>query len=370
MKKRIWKATMKIILIVIIIAVAILVAGFLFVNFYPSIGRLPDKETKARYASITSLFYDDRFHNENETSVMTDGQSLSGDRRTPSEMIKAEKPTYEEHGAPGELTFTWFGHSSSMLQLGDRNILIDPVLGKYSSPVTFTGVKRYSECPVSVDTLPPIDVLFISHDHYDHLDYATIKGIDNKVANYIVPIGVDVILESYGVSSDKITALYWWEDTTIDGINYTLTPSQHFSGRNPLKQNPTLWSGLFMRDDSHSVYYTGDGGYYDVFGQVYEKLGAPDLMLAEDGQYDPTWSSIHMMPEETVQAALDAHATWLIPVHWGTFVLANHSWDDPAVRATEAAKENGQNIATPRIGQTVNYDDISSFTERWWESIR
>ena len=117
-------------------------------------------------------------------------------------------------------------------------------------------------------------------------------------------------------------------------------------------------------------YYTGDGGYYDVFGQVYEKLGAPDLMLAEDGQYDPTWSSIHMMPEETVQAALDAHATWLIPVHWGTFVLANHSWDDPAVRATEAAKENGQNIATPRIGQTVTYDDILSFTEHWWESIK
>ena len=256
-----------------------------------------------------------------------------------------------------------------MVQLGDKNILIDPVLGKYSSPVSFTGVKRYSECPVSIDTLPFIDVLFISHDHYDHLDYETIKGIDVKTGHYVVPLGVDVILESFGVSPDKITALFWWENTLIDGITYTLTPSQHFTGRNPLKGNRTLWGGLFMQNSSHSIYYTGDGGYYDVFRQVNDKLGAADLMIAEDGQYDNAWASIHMMPEETVQAALDAKAAWLIPVHWGTFVLANHSWDDPVIRATNAAKEKGQNISTPRIGQTVAYEDISSYTEHWWESI-
>ena len=367
--KRFIKMILKIILVILAAVAVIVVLGLLFVNFYPSIGRLPDKETRARYAAITSLFYDDQFHNENETTLMTEGRGASSDRRTPAGMIKAEKPTYEEHAAPGELTFTWFGHSSFMLQMGDRNILADPVLGKYSSPVTFTGVKRYSECPVTADTLPPIDVLFISHDHYDHLDYATLKKLDAKTGHYIVPLGVDVILESYGISSDKITALYWWESTDIDGINYTLTPAQHFTGRNPLKGNRTLWGGLFMKDDVHTVYYTGDGGYYDVFSQVYDRLGASDLIIAEDGQYDAAWSSIHMMPEETVQAAMDAHSTWLIPVHWGTFVLANHSWDDPAVRATATAKEMGQNIATPRIGQTVTYDDISSFTEHWWESV-
>lgn len=359
----------KIVLALFILVVLIVILAFLFLNFYPSVGKLPNKDDAARYASMTSLYYDNQFHNENNyISVMTDGQDSKSDRRTPETMIKAEKPTYEEHADAGELTFTWFGHSSSMVQLGDKNILIDPVLGKYSSPVSFVGVKRFSECPVTVDTLPPIDVLFISHDHYDHLDYGTIKGIDEKTEHYIVPLGVDVILKSYGVSADKITALNWWENTDIDGITYTLTPSQHFTGRNPLKGNRTLWGGLFMKDDSHTVYYTGDGGYYDVFGCVYENLGAADLMIAEDGQYANAWASIHMMPEETVQAAIDANAKWLIPVHWGTFVLSNHSWDDPAIRVTNAAQEKGQNIATPRIGQTVDYEDISTYTEHWWES--
>ena len=367
--KRLIKMIIKIILVILLGIAVVAILGLFFVNFYPSIGKLPDKETRVKYASITPLFYDDQFHNEKETALMTGGQGIVSDRKTPAETIKAEKPTYDEHADRGELTFTWFGHSSFMLQLGDRNILVDPVLGKYSSPVTFTGVKRYSECPVSADTLPPIDILFISHDHYDHLDYATIRAVDAKTDHYIVPLGVDVILKSYGVSADKITALYWWEDISIDGITYTLTPSQHFTGRNPLKGNRTLWGGLFMKDDTHTVYYTGDGGYYDVFGQVYEKLGAPDLMLAEDGQYDAAWSSIHMMPEESVQAAIDSHASWLIPVHWGTFVLANHSWDDPVIRATAAAQDKGQAIATPRIGQTVDFDEISSFSERWWESV-
>lgn len=355
--------------IILILIAVIAILTLLFLSFYPSIGELPDKENAAQYASMTPLYYDNKFHNENEISVMTGKQGSKSDRRTPATMIKAERPTYNEHAGAGALTFTWFGHSSSMVQLGNKNILIDPVFGKYSSPVSFTGVKRFSECPVTADALPPIDVLFISHDHYDHLDYGTIKLINEKTGHYIVPLGVDVILESFGVSADKITALNWWEDIRIEGITYTLIPTQHFTGRNPLKGNRTLWGGLFMQDNAHSVYYTGDSGYCDVFGRVRDKLGAVDLIIAEDGQYDNAWASIHMMPEETVQAAIDINAAWLIPVHWGAFVLSNHSWDDPAIKATNAAKEKGQNIATPRIGQTVNYENISSFTEHWWESV-
>ena len=359
----------KIIFVLLALVAIIAILTLLFLNFYPSIGKLPDKDAAARYASITPLYYDNQFHNEKRITVMTGSQGSKSDRRTPATMIMAEEPTYEDHAEPGVMTFTWFGHSSSMIQLGDKNILIDPVLGKYSSPVSFAGVKRFSECPVSVATLPTLDVLFISHDHYDHLDYETIKGIDAKTEHYIVPLGLDVILESYGVASNKITALNWWDETVIDGVTYTLTPSQHFTGRNPLKGNRTLWGGLYMQDDAHTVYYTGDGGYYDVFKRVYDKLGAVDLIIAEDGQYDNAWATIHMMPEETVQATIDVNAKWLIPVHWGTFVLSNHSWDDPVIRATNTAKEKGQNIATPRIGQTVSYEDIASFSEHWWETI-
>ncbi len=362
------KILLKIIIVILIIVILILVATLLFLRFWPSVGATPDKAHQREYAK-SDLFYDKQFHNENEIQLMAGKQDEASDRRFPSEMIKVETPTFSEHGNKGEITFTWLGHSSSLLQLGDKNVLIDPVLDKYSSPVTFTGVKRYSQCPVTVETLPEIDVLFISHDHYDHLEYQTIKGIDAKTGHYIVPLGVDVILESYGVAKEKITALNWWEDVTIDNVNYTLTPGQHFTGRDPFRRNRTLWGGLYMNDGSHKVYYTGDTGYYDVFERVYEKLGSVDLMIAENGQYDSAWPSVHMLPEQTVQAARDVHADWLVPVHWGTFCLCNHSWDEPVIRSTAEAKAQGQNIATPRIGQTVNYNDIESYNERWWESI-
>ena len=329
MKKRKMRKGVKILLIVLgsIVGLCLLVAvaGLLFLTFWPSVGKMPGKKEQEAYAKKSELYYDKKFHNEIDFTVMTGKQDATSDRKVPKEQLKAVNPTYAEHGQEGGLVITWIGHSSTLLQLGTSNILIDPVLGNRSSPVSFVGPKRFSECPVTVESLPEIDVLFISHDHYDHLEYATIKDIDAKVKRYIVPLGVEVILKGWGVSEDKITALNWWEEVTLDNVMYALTPSLHYTGRNPLKANSTLWGGLFMNDGSHKVYYTGDGGYYDVFTRVYEKYGEADLMLGDSGQYDTAWATTHMFPEQTVQAAIDAHAKWLIPVHWGTFSLSNHA---------------------------------------------
>ena len=322
------------------------------------------------YAQKTDSYDAQQFQNENKFKVMTGEQQKSSDRRIPKETIKADEPDFGDRAGEGELTVTWLGHSSLLLQLGLGNILIDPVLGEYSSPVAFAGPKRFSECPVTVDDLPEIDALFISHDHYDHLEYETIRSIDEKVKHYIVPLGIDYILKGWDVPEEKITALCWWEEVSIDGISYTLTPAQHYTGRNPLKMNRTLWGGVYLSDGIHKVYYTGDSGYYDVFSRVYEKYGKIDLMIADAGQYDTGWKTTHMFPEQTVQAAGDAHAKWLIPVHWGAFSLANHSWDDPIIRAVAAAEDEGINLATPCIGQTVDYDTIATYTEHWWEGIR
>ncbi len=180
-------------------------------------------------------------------------------------------------------------------------------------------------------------------------------------------MGVDSILEGWGVEADKIHALGRWESIEINGISYTLTPSQHFTGRDPLKRNRTLRGGFYISNGSHSVYYTGDGGYCDVFKEVKERLGAPELMISECGQYDPSWSSVHMFPEEVVQAFIDTGAEHLIPVHWGTFCICNHAWDDSIKRVTKEAAEKGINISTPRIGQTVNMENIADYSEKWWE---
>ena len=350
-------------LVFVVLAAAVLVLLFLFL--YPSVGHSPDKTGPA---GGSDHWADGQFHNENDTRTMTEGSSAGSDRKIPKTTLPAETPSFLSDAQDGDLSFTWIGHSSFLLQMGKRNILVDPILSSRSSPVGFIGPKRFSELPLTAEELPEIDVLFLSHDHYDHLDYRTILAIKDRVGTIVVPLGVDTILTGWGVDARKIRTLDWWESLEIGGVTFTLTPSQHFTGRNPLKGNRTLWGGLYIDNGIHRVYYTGDGGYYDVFQAVREKLGAPELMIAECGQYDPAWAKVHMFPEQTVQAGLDAQAGWLIPVHWGSFCICNHAWDDSIRRVTAAAEAAGLPIATPRIGQTVAFEDIASFRERWWEA--
>ncbi len=357
----------RIILSIGLAIIIIIAAAFLFVEFYPGVGKTPDEAMQKSFADRTELFYEGEFHNENPFVMGIGATDPHSERNLPEKELPVDKLTDIQRAGQGQLKVAWLGHSSSFVQMGDKNILIDPVLTEYASPVSFFGVKRFSGIPLGCEDVPDTDVVFISHDHYDHLDYQTIAQIDGKVKNYVVPLGVDSYLIGWGVDPDKIHTLGWWEETELDGIRFTLTPGQHYTGRNPLKRNITLWGGVYMQDDSHSVYYTGDSGYYDVFERVCKKLGGPDLMLVEDGQYDHGWPTCHMMPEQSARAVRDAGAKWAIPVHWGAFSLCNHAWDDSVIRITAEAKEKEIQIATPRIGQLVDYDRISEYQERWWE---
>ena len=349
------------------LVLVLLFVALMFIEFYPGIGKTPDKAMRKSFEQKTELFYNKQFHNENTVDILTGNRNETSEMVYPTNKIPVVENVNIQSGVVGGLTVTWYGHSSSLVQLGDKNILIDPVFSERSSPVSFAGPKRFSDLAIKYENIPPIDVLFISHDHYDHLDYPTIKAIDSRVASYVVPLGIDSYLKGWGIAEEKIYSLYWWESVEIKGITYTLIPAQHYTGRNPLKSNITLWGGLHFKDDSHSVYYTGDSGYYDVFKRVYDEFGEIDLMMADSGQYDNGWASIHMTPEQSVQAAKDAHAKWFIPVHWGAFSLANHAWNDPPIRAVEEAKRQGVNIATPKIGERVDYGKIVQFQERWWD---
>jgi L-ascorbate metabolism protein UlaG (beta-lactamase superfamily) len=265
--------------------------------------------------------------------------------------------------------FIWFGHSAFFLRVGSKNLLIDPMFGDAAAPLPFLGARRFSDgLPVAIEDLPKIDVLLLSHDHYDHLDYPSIKALKPKVKRYLVPLGLGSHLRSWGVEESKIVEMDWWEDTMEDNIKFTCTPARHFSGRALNDRNKTLWSSWAITTDSLNLYFSGDGGYGPHFKTIGERLGPFDFAMMECGQYDKRWSQIHMMPEETAMAAVDIGASHFMPIHWGAFVLALHAWDDPVIRVSKKAEELNLKVITPQIGETVALPALEG-TSDWWKIV-
>jgi L-ascorbate metabolism protein UlaG (beta-lactamase superfamily) len=219
---------------------------------------------------------------------------------------------------------------------------------------------------MTVDMLPKVDVVLLSHDHYDHLDHGTILQLKDK--RFIVPLGVGAHLEHWGVPADRITEKDRWETVELGSVKLTLTPSRHFSGRGITNRFSTLWGAWVLEGQSKKVYFGADSGYSPTFKEVGERFGPFDLVLLECGAYNERWSNIHMMPEETAQAAVDLNAKVLMPIHWGKFSLAMHPWKEPVERLSEKAAALGVPLLTPRIGRIVNGPDMG-LSERWWDEV-
>jgi L-ascorbate metabolism protein UlaG (beta-lactamase superfamily) len=267
-----------------------------------------------------------------------------------------------------EASLVWFGHSSYLLRIAGKIILVDPVFSGNAAPVNFM-VKAFPGSNIyQVDDLPPIDYLIITHDHYDHLDYRTIKQLKGKFKKVFCSLGVGSHLAYWGVDPAIITELDWWEETEPDkGIQLVATPARHFSGRG-IKRNQTLWNSYIIKAPGITVYIGGDSGYDIHFKQIGEKFGVIDLAILEAGQYNTMWPLIHMMPEETVQAAIDLNARAMMPVHWGKFMLAMHEWNEPVKRIIKKADELGMAVVTPRIGEPLAIKSGLK-GEAWWELI-
>ena len=247
-----------------------------------------------------------------------------------------------------------------------------PIDSQYVSVAVYlhdNPLKKIFTVITDIENMSNIDVLAISHDHYDHLDYQTIKQIDEKVKEYCVPLGVEKHLLRWGVNEKKIHVMNWWDEVKVDGLTITSTPGRHFTGRVPWRNNTTLWSGYVFKNDKYTTYFTGDTGYGNHFEEVYEKFGAIDLLMIEDGQYDRAWSNIHMLPKDGIQAMKDLHAKWTVPVHWGAFCICNHAWDDPIKQITTRSQKENLNVATPKIGEIVDYSHIETYQEHWWENV-
>lgn len=366
-------------LLVILIAFVSLFLFYLaFVNYYPSFGGDVNKERKARY-STSKQFRDGKFINEKPEipEAMGFSKMLTVSRKFFFEKVENGRPlkdlevleldTSTLHLKKNDTQLFWLGHSAFLFQLDRKNILIDPMFGPVPAPLPFLGGKRFSKnLPVEIEKLPAIDAVIISHDHYDHLDYESIKRLKNKVEHFFVPLGVGVHLEAWGVKKTAITEMDWWEETFFKDIRFVCTPAQHFSGRKFSNGQSTLWSSWVIKTDSTSVFFSGDSGYGPHFKDIGKKFGPFEFAMLECGQYNEMWPDIHMFPEETVQAGIDIKAKAIMPIHWGAFKLALHSWTDPIERVHKKAEALQMPLVTPRIGEKIVLKELPEPNSVWW----
>ncbi|MBU3024784.1 MBL fold metallo-hydrolase [Zobellia galactanivorans] len=358
----------------------LIVAYLLFNNFYPSLGGDVSKERRQVY-EVSPQFKDGKFNNSKAVPKdLSFGETLdlaykffttevkNGRPKEDLEVLKLDSARVAAYKS--QTRMVWFGHSSFLLQMEGKNILLDPMFGMVPAPHPWLGDERFNkEMPLDIEKLPQIDAVIFSHDHYDHLDYETILGIKDKVEHYFVPLGLGVHLEAWGISSDKITELDWWQEEELGDITLVCTPAQHFSGRKLNNGQSTLWGSWVVKSVSESIYFSGDSGYAPHFKEIGEKYGPFDLALMECGQYDKMWPDIHMMPEETAQAGLDVRAKKIMPIHWAGFKLALHDWKDPIIRVRKKAIELNVKVIAPRIGQEIMVADSLGTYPNWWKDL-
>lgn len=238
------------------------------------------------------------------------------------------------------------------------------------SPLPLVGPRRFHAPPIALADLPPIDAVLISHDHYDHLDMDTVRHLAQRGALFYVPLGIGAHLERWGVAPAQIEELEWWQERSVKNVRIVCTPTRHYSGRGLDNRGTTLWSSWSVVGAQHRFFYSGDTGYAKVFKEIGERFGPFDLAFIKIGAYGPgqAWTDIHMPPEQAVQVHRDVRGRRMFPVHWSTFNLAYHDWDEPIRRAVAEAGRAGVEWVTPRVGEEVDADRAFQ-SVRWWEAV-
>jgi L-ascorbate metabolism protein UlaG (beta-lactamase superfamily) len=266
------------------------------------------------------------------------------------------------------LRITWFGHSSTLVEIDGKRILVDPMWGERAAPVGWLGPQRWYAPPIAIADLPPIDAVVISHDHYDHLDRDTIRALDRRGTTFIVPLGIGSHLAYWGVDEKNIVELDWWGEKRIGDLAIVATPARHASGRLGSQSNQTFWAGYALVGPKHRVWYSGDTGFAPEFAEIGKRLGPFDATLLDTGQYNPAWPDNHLGPELAVEAHRLVGGKTLIPIHWALFNLAPHAWTEPPERILAAARCAGVRLAMPRPGESIDPAAAPPPT-RWWPKL-
>ena len=323
---------------------------------------------------------DGRFQNFENTPVAGNIKDLPGIIYKQLTLTKGRVPVHELPIIPfDEKAFLsksnlcriiWYGHSVVLMRIENRTILIDPMLGPNTTPIAPFPTRRFSKNTLDlINKFPEIDLMLLSHDHYDHLDLASILQLRNKTRNYFVALGIKRHLVKWGVDEDLITEFDWRDIQKFDSLKITFTPTRHFSGRGLRDRFKSLWGGWIIDSRNEKIWFSGDGGYGDHFKQIGRKEGPFDFAFMECGQYNDDWRPLHLFPEEAVQAAIDAGVKKAMPVHWGAFPLSyQHTWKEPPTVFAERAKEENLDFTFPLLGQIF---DISTETrEMWWQDFQ
>ncbi|WP_269858043.1 MBL fold metallo-hydrolase [Streptomyces sp. RPT161] len=295
-------------------------------------------------------------------------------RRRPAAPVPVYPYTVAELAAPpaSGLRLTWMGHSSVLAEIDGRRVLFDPVWGERCSPFGFVGPRRVHPAPVPLAELGRLDAVVISHDHYDHLDLPTIRQLVGTGTTFAVPLGVGAHLERWGVPARQMVELDWRETAVVAGLTFTATPARHFCGRAIRNTQHTLWASWVVRGSEHRIYHSGDTGYFPGFADIGAEYGPFDAAMIQIGAYSDFWPDIHMTPEEGLRAHADLSAGTLrgalLPIHWGTFNLAPHPWEEPAERTLAAALAAGASVALPPPGRPFEPSGELPL-EPWWRPV-
>jgi L-ascorbate metabolism protein UlaG (beta-lactamase superfamily) len=292
--------------------------------------------------------------------------------RTPTAPLPLERRTAADYRDPPSsgLRVTWLGHSSSLVELEGRRFLIDPVWAERASPAQWFGPRRFFAPPLALDDLPSLDAVLLSHDHYDHLDEATVRTLGARGLRFVAPIGVGARLVRWGIPAAQVTEVSWWESVAFGAVQVTATPARHFSGRSPIfvDRDRSLWCGYALGGTTRRLYYAGDTAMSGDFPDIGAALGPFDATLMEIGAYSQLWPDVHIGPEQAIAAHVQARGGVFIPVHWGTFDLAMHGWTEPVERVLVAAARAGVRVLVPRPGGRVEPTEATA-VERWWPSL-
>ncbi len=326
----------------------------------------------------SKLYRDKKFQNMSHTPSLVEGYKMSkvtydfflGKKDPLLKPLKAIPSIHTNIRNIDKKTdvFIWMGHSSYYLQINGVSFLVDPVLSSYGSPFKYFNKAFKGSDIFKPDDIPDLDYLVISHDHFDHLDYPTVKSIKNRTGKVIVPLGVGAHFERWGYSEDQLIEEEWGAVVELKNhLKITFTPARHFSGRR-LKQNDTLWTSYVLETPDKKIFLGGDSGYDSHFKKIGEEFGPFDYAILENGQYGEAWRYIHTLPEEVIQAGIDLKAKTIIPVHSSKFALALHPWNEPLQKITNFGKEKGLHVLSPMIGEMVDLNLPDQQFEVWWEA--
>ncbi|MBR0572649.1 MULTISPECIES: MBL fold metallo-hydrolase [Pasteurellaceae] len=368
----------------LLLIVSLVVIVVLYVNLHPTFGDSPNTESMVKIQQSTH-FDGEHFQNLVPTNATSIGKAQSErkiDRVAlimnfifPPKGKNPEQPLITQKLNLNSLKngeFVWLGHSSVLFKTNNTTIMTDPVFHN-AAPIPFVVEPFKMTNKPTINDLPFIDIVLISHDHYDHLDYQAIKQMKAKVGHFYVPLGVKAHLLRWGIKNEKVTEYDWYEGINFNHIQFVFAPSRHFSGRGIFNHRQTLWGSWAVIAPEIKVYFSGDGGYSPEFTKIGQRFGGFDIAFMEDGAYNESWKDIHMLPEQTAQASIDIQTKVVLPIHWGKFDLATHQWNEPVQRIAKALqKYNNQvleqdkiKLVTPRIGEVFDLNKLPKL--EWWE---